>query len=639
MSAVIETGERRLQVFCPAHRVSFECLGAGRVVCDLGPHLLAERFPHTEVWEYCCDCRSCWPSPLGQGSAAAEQCPVCARPTARRFICAACKLVSLDSDEARRKPYAIGRGGAVRPACPGCGTMPAASPVEHYCEAAKAAFVTSRPECLLCREPVVELPAFPAALDGYLRRVEAAQIATVPVRYDAGKKALVPSPRGDFLMLKTSSSKLSIALPRASRIDSTQDFQKRYGKCYACDGPAAGEVVVTYPATFSRVDGLWTLKEIGHLEVVADAPTPSRDGDGEVLTQEAPACVECGLATRPGESLCESCVEPPARPEEAGGVDGPPGDAFDETRRPSEPEARPDAVENPRPVPPQSRGGKFIALAVVAVALLGGSAFLLMRLAAALSTESRLRVAVERGELIRPQGRSARDLYRQLQQSAPGGGSALADVERQLLPKLKGTGQQVIDAFATPGTPDPGIAQWEAAQELFEWAAELAPSDARVRARATYCRGRVSYLSGDKRGALDIWKAAADQDASWALPSNGVGLIHNELSEHVAARPHLQEAIRRDPSWAVPYNNLGTSFYYTKDYVRAAAYYRMAAERAPNWARPHAWLGDIAMRQKDYDTAAREFEQVLSPAATGTSEMNLDKIKQELARARRSQTS
>jgi Tfp pilus assembly protein PilF len=106
----------------------------------------------------------------------------------------------------------------------------------------------------------------------------------------------------------------------------------------------------------------------------------------------------------------------------------------------------------------------------------------------------------------------------------------------------------------------------------------------------------------------------------------------------MAARPYLLEAVRRDPSWAVPYNNLGTSFYYTKEYATAAGYYRKAADRAPDWARPHAWLGDIAMRQKDYATAEREFEQVLSPSAVGASEMNLDKIKQELARARRSQT-
>jgi tetratricopeptide (TPR) repeat protein len=278
-----------------------------------------------------------------------------------------------------------------------------------------------------------------------------------------------------------------------------------------------------------------------------------------------------------------------------------------------------------------------LVLAAVAVAVLCVAAFALLRLAATLSTENRLRAAVERGELVRPKGRSAHDLYRQLTQNGSGG-TTLADLERQLLPKLKGAGQQILDTFATPGTPDPGPAQWEAAQEMFEWTSELAPGEAGLRARATYCRGRVSYLSGDKKGALALWKTAAELDTSWALPLNGMGLVHNELSEHASARPYLLEAVRREPAWAVPYNNLGTSFYYTKDYARAAGYYRKAAERAPNWARPHAWLGDIAMRQQDYAAAAGEFEQVLSPSAVGTSEMNLDKIRQELARARNAQT-
>ncbi|HEX8119182.1 MAG TPA: hypothetical protein VF521_18030 [Pyrinomonadaceae bacterium] len=636
MSAVIETGERRLRVFCPAHRVSFESPGSGRIVCELGPHVLAERFPHTEFWEYCCDCRSCWPSALGQGAAAAEQCPVCARPTARRFMCAACKLITLDSDETRRKPYSLARGG-VRPACPGCDVVPAAPPLEHYCETTRAIFATSRAECTLCGEAVVELPPFPSPLEEYLRRVEAAHVEALPVRFDAAKKALVPSPKGDFLMLKTSGSKLSIALPRKSRVDSAQYLQRHHAKCYSCDAPAAGEVVIICPATFVRVDGLWTLKELGRLEVIADGPAPSVVDDA-AEPPSAPACPECGHATRPGRSRCETCAGSRARQDTTGIVEDSRSEEPAEASWLSAREkAAATAAENPGGGRASSRTWKFLTLALTAVVVLWGSVFLVRRLASPLSAEGRLRAAVERGELVRPKGGSAHDFYRQLKQSGAAG-PTLAALGQQLLPRLKAAGRQVVGTFATPGTPDPGLAQWEAAQEMFEWAAELAPGDATLRARATYCRGRVSYLNGDKQGALGLWKTAADLDTSWALPSNGMGLIHNELTEHMAARPYLLEAVRRDPSWAVPYNNLGTSFYYTKEYATAAGYYRKAADRAPDWARPHAWLGDIAMRQKDYATAEREFEQVLSPSAVGASEMNLDKIKQELARARRSQT-
>jgi tetratricopeptide (TPR) repeat protein len=631
MSAVIETGEKRLRVFCTAHRVSFECLGSGRIVCELGPHLLAERFPHAEVWEYCCDCRSCWPSALGQGAAAAEQCLVCARPTARRFVCAACKLVTLDSDEERRKPYAIGRGG-VRPACPGCDAVPGSPLREHYCEAAKVVFVTARADCPLCGEAVVELPAFPSPLGEYLQRLEAGHIATVPVRYDAGKKALVPSPRGEFLMVKTSTSKLSIALPRARRFDSAQGFQKHYSKCYACDDPAAGEVIITYPATFSRVDGLWTLKDVGQLEVVADAPAPS-DGEKVVAPPELPACVECGRAPRPGESRCGACADAFSRPDEPDRIEDSSVIDIDEpawTFERQEPHIPANDRQDGRT---GSRLWKVLAFAGGAVALVAGFLFISSRMAGSMSAEGRLRSAVERGDLVSPKGSSARDIHRQLKEGGAAGPS-LAALEKQLLPKLTGAGQQIISTFATPGTPDPGLAQWGAAQEMFEWAGELAPGDADLRARAVYCRGRVFYLNGDKTTALALWKSAADLDASWALPSNGVGLIHNELGEWQKARPYLFEAVRREPTWAVPYNNLGTSFYYGRDYTQAAGYYRKAAERSPNWARPHAWLGDIAMRQQDYATAAREFEQVLSPTAVGTSDMNLDKIRQELARAR-----
>ena len=71
-----------------------------------------------------------------------------------------------------------------------------------------------------------------------------------------------------------------------------------------------------------------------------------------------------------------------------------------------------------------------------------------------------------------------------------------------------------------------------------------------------------------------------------------------------------------------------------KNFSDAKDYYQKAAQLAPRWARPHSWLGDIAMRDKDYNTAIQEFSLVLDANATGTKNMDLDKIRRQLDLAR-----
>jgi tetratricopeptide (TPR) repeat protein len=118
------------------------------------------------------------------------------------------------------------------------------------------------------------------------------------------------------------------------------------------------------------------------------------------------------------------------------------------------------------------------------------------------------------------------------------------------------------------------------------------------------------------------------------LPVNGIGLIHTARRNHRTARSYYLDAARRDPNWAYPYNNIGTSYYLEKNYYEAKGYYQKAAQLAPQWARPHSWLGDIAMKEADYPTAIQEFSLVLEASATGTKNMDLDKIRKQLDLAR-----
>lgn len=153
MAANVE--ESQLRVYCPTHRINFEVPGSGRILCENGGHALALDFPHEGFWEYCCDCQVFSPSELDKGGKARESCPVCTRPTARRYLCHECKLLSFESDDAaRRRSFRLGPRGEVEPSCPGCHKAAGASALEHVCEDAGAAFATARAKCPFCEEPV-----------------------------------------------------------------------------------------------------------------------------------------------------------------------------------------------------------------------------------------------------------------------------------------------------------------------------------------------------------------------------------------------------------------------------------------------------------------------------------------------------
>ena len=269
-----------LRVFCPVHRVSFECAGGGRVVCEAGAHVLAERFPHTEIWEYCCDCESCWPSAAGQqGRGPAEKCPVCGRAAARRFLCGACRLFSLESDEGgERKVYRVVSGAGVRPACPGCGTTPAGATRRHECQAARALFMTTRAECPFCAELISELPPFPSTVDAYLAKADALPITKFTAHVaDGGKGLLTPSESGEFILIQAARDLHEmIALPRRRNFGRAEEFAAGpYASFFACDEPAPGEVLVVAPARVVRVKDGWMLTSVGRLGVRA-AESPRR---------------------------------------------------------------------------------------------------------------------------------------------------------------------------------------------------------------------------------------------------------------------------------------------------------------------------------------------------------------------------
>jgi len=567
-----------------------------------------------------------------RSNTASDECPVCERTIAKRVLCAHCKVLSVESeDPVRHKTYYISAGGVLSPACPGCLRRPTGPVLEHNCEDLGGVFVTTRDLCPFCDENLEPPPGFPCSVADYLEKLPR---SAVHVSFEANTGLLKEMPDGECVLVPIrGESSLSIVIPKATTLTSKQNYYNVYYELFNCENPAAGDVIIRTPAIVEAVSEGWQLKEAGFIEITAfPAPAPPQ------IT-----CVHCGTPAGSKHTFCKRCgarLQPapsldPVAVSVAASVDRSDEDLVDDTE---EPPARP-TVESV--AEPTDFAGKVQGLQTRTIlSALGGVVFvgIILTLIAVSSTsgnsvEKRLDTAITQHQLFSPAGDSAHDLYYQLKNTGATE-ETLRSYRERLLPQLITPNYQLIDQFTVPGSDEPPLADWQSAYQALQWASELKPGDSKLVSRVAYCEGRMAYLSRVEDQAIKSWTRAAEADKNWALPINGIGLIYTGRKDYRTARTYYLAAAQRDPNWAVPYNNVGTSYYMEQNYYDAKSYYRKAAELGPRWARPHSWLGDIALREKDYSTAVQEFSLVLDSNATGTKNMNLDKIRRDLEQAR-----
>jgi len=143
-----------LVFYCPQHQLRFRATGDAALTCEQGGHSVGYGFPEKSWWEYCCDCATFWPSQPSSDLRRSE-CLVCERPTAKRYICPACQVVSIESAAlVRRKLYSITSESGISPNCPGCAKHADGDPLEHQCGEIAASFLTSRSTCPFCETAI-----------------------------------------------------------------------------------------------------------------------------------------------------------------------------------------------------------------------------------------------------------------------------------------------------------------------------------------------------------------------------------------------------------------------------------------------------------------------------------------------------
>lgn len=338
-------------------------------------------------------------------------------------------------------------------------------------------------------------------------------------------------------------------------------------------------------------------------------------------------CKKCGTQLNPEGRFCKKCGTPMAS---AAPAASPPTTPLSGVQ-PNSYEPAPTYTVTTSSVVQRQINPRFLWIGVVlAAGLIAVGYYYYSRL----SLERKLEAAIANKNLLKPPGESAFDYYKQLKQKG-----LSAQLTEKLMPVLTAHPQQMIADLEETGKVNASLADWQDAQILLAWASELRPNDNVLASRASYCTARVSYLSDRKDEAITAWKRAAEQDATWGLPLNSIGIVHLEKKKYSIARSFFFEAVRREPKFAIPYSNLGNTFLNENDIVQAEKYFQQSISHSSQRPYPHLGLGEIAMRRNDYNRAAQEYETVLTLDPSGSSGFDVNWVKQKLEQARQGATS
>lgn len=159
---------RSAAFYCPVHQVRFHATPAGAIECDQGSHTVGYGFPNEFLWTYCCACGTFSPHESAGHNSQLTECPVCERGVGKRCLCYSCQVLTIESVVlVHRKVHSIGTIG-VNPFCPGCGSPPAETVLQHDCPELGISFLTARRSCQFCE---IQIAATDAAQQDEVTRM------------------------------------------------------------------------------------------------------------------------------------------------------------------------------------------------------------------------------------------------------------------------------------------------------------------------------------------------------------------------------------------------------------------------------------------------------------------------------------
>ncbi len=282
----------------------------------------------------------------------------------------------------------------------------------------------------------------------------------------------------------------------------------------------------------------------------------------------------------------------------------------------------------PQPIK-TSRKPLGILAAVATVAVIGiviGVYFVFF----SFSARKAILAEIKKGNLVKPQGNSAYDLYMKYKDNDLESADR-EEIAREVISPIEKRGDEILANVKK----DPQIESeedWAEAARLYAWLKELR-SNNKDDGKRLFAEGRLAFLKKDYETALKNFQRSLEKDQTSALTLNAIGRVYYLWKrDKTTTQEYYRRATGAEPEWIAPWINLGALCLETQDYSTGESALRQAIQLNYQKASPHSLLGQILEKESRSCEAVSEYQIALDSAGTNpTPTVNVDQLRKRIA--------
>ncbi|MBI3650586.1 MAG: protein kinase [Acidobacteria bacterium] len=268
----------------------------------------------------------------------------------------------------------------------------------------------------------------------------------------------------------------------------------------------------------------------------------------------------------------------------------------------------------------------ILGIAAVVVLALGATIYLNLS-----SVKSSILTEIKKGNLVKPEGNSAYDLYFKNKNDLQD--KDRSEIANQASASLEKRGDDILAQLKQEANESE--AEWSEAIRIYTWLNDLRPQKT-YEARKYFSQASLTFLKGDFKKALADYQRVIELDANWALALNRLGRTYVKVKNLESAREYYERATKAEPMWINPWMNLGGTYMQLKNPWAAEQSLQRALQLDPQKANAHYMLAQTYEMQENWCAAVNEYEQTISnvgsPSSLGFDET--DNARKRLERIR-----
>jgi serine/threonine protein kinase len=235
---------------------------------------------------------------------------------------------------------------------------------------------------------------------------------------------------------------------------------------------------------------------------------------------------------------------------------------------------------------------------------------------------------IQKGNLVKPDGNSAYDLYAKYEQKDLSAADK-EEIAREAQPKLEKRGDEIISGLKQDQIESE--ADWAEAIRLYTWLNKLRPNSA-FESRMQFSQASLAFARKDFNAALADYQRAAKLQPNWSLVLNRLGRVYVNLKDKGNAREFYRQATVAEPGWIWPWINLGAVYLDLNDPNAAEPALRKAIGLDSQKAFAHNLLGQALEKQSRACEALEEYSTALELVTSNpTNTVNSDVLRRKVA--------